>query len=167
MFRSLLALGCLAILPLAAVADDGPAQDIPEFEVLAHFVGEFELTATGGTLGLTSGESKGEWILGGQFVELNGTMTSADGSTTIEVMTLYTYDIDDRVYRAWTFTANGTAMERTGAYDTATQTLTFESFNSRAVSDFSNPEESKFTIISIAADGTETVINEGVGRRKE
>src|SRR5688500_14641072 len=103
MSRSLIALACLALLPFVAIANDGPAQDIPELEVLARFVGEFELEPTGGSLGLSSDESKGEWILGGRFVEMNGKMTSNDSDTTIEVKTIYTYDAQAGVYRSWTF----------------------------------------------------------------
>lgn len=170
MSRLLLALACFAFVPSAAIADDGPAPEVPELAILSRFVGEFDLESTGGSLGLSGGESKGVWILGGRFVELNGKMTSADGVTSIEVKTIYTYDTQAGIYRSWTFTANGIGIERNGTFDETTQTLVLESttpFASRAVSDFSDPDMTRFSIITIAGDGTETVINEGNSRRRE
>jgi hypothetical protein len=152
-------------------ADDNPAAGVPELEPLAHYVGEWDVRITGGNLGVTEGETVGTWILGGRFVEQHGTMTSADGSRRMEVKTLYTWDQQLQTYRSWTFLASGYTVERTGMWDADAKTFTFtgtaNGVQSRQVSDFSDPDESAWSISTIAADGTETTVNSGVSTRRE
>ncbi len=167
--RILPAVACLALLPFAALADDGPTPEIPELAALLRYVGEFDIEVTQSVFGLSTGEGTAHWTLGGRFLEQEGTMTATDGSGTFSAKSLYTYDSQARVYRSWTFTSTGVAIERTGTFDAATQTLTLESTApaSRQTADFSDPEKIEWSIISIAADGAETVLNRGVSTRKE
>jgi hypothetical protein len=162
---------CLSCFVLPCQADDRPAAGVPELEPLAHYVGEWDVRITGGNNGVTEGETTGQWILGGRFVEQQGVLTSADGSRRIEVKTIYTFDQQSQTYRSWTFLASGYTVERTGMWDADAQIFTFAGSNndveSRQVSDFSKPGEVTWSITSTAADGTETLVNAGVSTAKE
>ena len=49
----------------------------------------------------------------GQQVTLY-TLTNANGSETIEIRTLITYDVNDGHYKSWTFLSTGSALDRAG-----------------------------------------------------
>lgn len=151
-------------------ADDGPLPSVPQLEPLAQYVGEWDVRITGGNAGVTEGEHIGTWILGGRFVEQHGTMSSADGSRRMEVKTLYTWDQQLQTYRSWTFLASGYTVERTGTWDADAKTFTFtgtaNGVESRQVADFTDPNEVEWSVTTIAADGSETVVNSGVSTPK-
>lgn len=163
---------CSFSLPFAALADDGPAAAVPELEAISRFVGDHEMRVTEGIFGATSGTGTGSWALGGRFIEQNGSMMSADGTRRLSVKTLYTYDSQAGVYRSWTFTSDGAAIERSGTFDAQTQTLTLvgrlpNGQVTTQTSDFSDPDQISWRIVAVTADGAERVINAGVTVPKE
>jgi len=122
----------LAILLLAfftlqsttVFADDAPATDTPELEVLSNYIGRYDVAITSGDSPFTKGESTAKWILDGRFVQQTGKITSADGTIVLKITTLMTYDETEKTYRMWSFLSDGTTSESSGKWNTRTRTLT-------------------------------------------
>lgn len=118
---------CLVFLvwqiSLTARSQDTAVLPLPELKPLEHFIGTWEITAR-----LPDGQSlKGKnvcsWILGGRFLQIHTTLLSPDGTSSVEMMSLLTYDTQKRVYRRWIFVSNGSVSEGEGTWDEATRTL--------------------------------------------
>ncbi len=102
--------------PAAALAEDqGPAKGVPELQVLANYVGtwDIKLTAQNGTVytGLTSAK----WILDGYFLEQDTVLKDNAGKSDAKIKTLMTYDVMKKSYRAWMFVSFGEGYK--GALD--------------------------------------------------
>lgn len=88
------------------------------------------------------------------------------------VKSLFTYDPHAQVYRSWTFLSTGYTIERSGTFDTATKILALDGtatngIASRATADFSDPDKIEWSIFSVAADGTQSLVNSGASKRTE
>jgi hypothetical protein len=120
---------CLA----AAVHGDepqGPAKDIPELDVLKHWIGVWDVEMNVKPRGElpkgmhAKGTTTAEWVLGGRFVQQTGTLKSDDGSPPMHATTLMTYDPGKKVYRSWMFFSSGAVSESEGKWDEKSRTMT-------------------------------------------
>jgi hypothetical protein len=139
----------------AADAPQGPAKDVPELQVLNHWIGQWDDDVTiKPNAGLPKGmRAKGavtaEWVLDGRFVQQTSTLLPGDGAPGMKVTTLMTYDPRKRVYRSWMFFPTGAASESEGRWDEASRTMTSTSHDA----DSGGTATIKATF---AADGTES-----------
>lgn len=122
----LTALICINTIQAADVPP-GPAKEIPELRVLNCYAGTWEVVAASNeapNTPLLRGKATSKWILDGRFLEQTGALQAPDGSNSMKVTTLMTYDVEQKTYRSWTFLSNGQATESEGKWDPATQTMT-------------------------------------------
>lgn len=161
----------LMTFAMATRADDGPAANVPGLAELAHYVGEWDIRITTPNSGYATGHVSSKWILDGHFVEQQGTLTSANGSETLEVRTLITYIVEERRYQSWTFLSNGSAISRTGAWDPDTLSFSYTgNDNGMTVvtsADFSREGTETWQIAVISDIGAENVVISGVNTRRE
>lgn len=154
-----------------AMADDGPAAGVPGLAELAHYVGEWETRITSPNSGFTSGSVSTKWILGGRFVEQSATLTNADGTNSIEVRTLITYNVEQNKYQSWTFFSTGGTVSRTGTWDAATQSFKFTGNDGGTTmvtaADFSEEDTETWKISVISEQGSEDLVISGVNTRQE
>ena len=114
----------------AADAPQGPAKDVPELQVLNHWVGTWDDDVTvKPNAGLPNGmRAKGtitaEWVLDGRFVQQTGTLDPGNGSPAMKVSTLMTYDRRRKAYRSWMFFSSGAVTESEGRWDEKSRTMT-------------------------------------------
>lgn len=106
------------------LAADGPAKDTPELLVLSNYVGTWDVAITSKDFPFPNGESSTSWVLDGRFVQQTGVLKSDDGSKSIKVTTLMTYDSEKKMYRMWSFQSNGSTSEGTGKWNEKTRTMT-------------------------------------------
>ncbi len=169
--RTSLVLLCFFVFAAVTHADDGPAAGVPGLAELAHYVGVWDVRITSPNSGFTSGHVSTKWILGGRFIEQTGTLTNADGTNSIEVRTLITYNVEQRKYQSWTFLSTGSAVSRTGTWDAATQTFKYTGNDSGTTivsqADFSQEDTETWKIAVISDLGTEDVVISGVNTRQE
>jgi hypothetical protein len=103
-------------------ADDPPARSA-QLAVLDQFVGEWEMNAKLTTQEHPDGQqeklvSSSRWILAGRFLESRGKKD--------EIISLTTYDADQKCFRRWSFSAKGYASEGTGQWDDAKRRFTWD-----------------------------------------
>jgi len=113
----------------AADTPSEPAKDVPELQVLNHWVGKWddEITVKPNA-GLPNGmRAKGtvvaEWVLNGRFVQQTAIMEPSDGHPVLKATSLMTYDPRKRVYRTWMFFSTGTVTETEGQWDEKSRTM--------------------------------------------
>jgi hypothetical protein len=124
----------LASMSLAAGAradaPQGPSKDVPELQVLKHWIGVWDVEMTvkpNADLprGMRAkGATTAEWVLDGRFVQQTGTLKPDDGSPAMQVTTLMTYDPRKKVYRSWMFFSTGSVSESEGQWDEKARTMT-------------------------------------------
>jgi hypothetical protein len=107
----------------AARAGEGPSPKVPELQVLANYVGTWDATIASKQAPFSKGQVTATWTLDGRFVEQTGSLTSADGSNTLKVTTLMTYDTNKKAYRLWSFMSNGQVGEAEARWDPKTRTM--------------------------------------------
>jgi hypothetical protein len=113
-----------------ADAAPGPAKDVPELQVLEHWVGTWDDDVTfKPNADLPKGRhAKGsvtaEWILDGRFVQQIATLQPDDAAPAMKVMMLMTYDARKKVYRSWMFFSSGVVRELEGQWDAKSRTMT-------------------------------------------
>ena len=121
-----------AILVLATVhstairitADEGPSKAVPELKPLDNYVGSWDAVITSNGAQILKGQATAEWILDGRFLQQTASFTTPDGSTSLTVIRLMTYDEKNRTYRIWGFLSNGMTREEEGTWDAKTRTMT-------------------------------------------
>ena len=154
-FVAFVAFACMAFASAtAADAPQGPSKDVPELQVLNHWVGKWDDDMTvKPNAALPKGmRAKGpvtaEWVLNGRFVQQTATLEPDDGAPAMKVTTLMTYDPRKKVYRSWMFFSTGAVSESEGRWDEESRTMTSTS---------RDPESGADTTIraTFAADGTE------------
>lgn len=98
-------------------------------KALAAFVGEFDERSEvlmGPTPIHAHGSSKGQWIMDGRFVRVEG-KSAPDEELKGERLIVYGYDPGLKKYTVWQVeTGSLVAITGTGDYDAATKTFTFE-----------------------------------------
>lgn len=157
-FLAFAAFACVALAPAAAPAAEaaqGPSKDVPELQVLNHWVGKWDVEmAVKPNAGLPQGmRAKGtaaaEWVLDGRFVRQTTTLDPGDGSPPMKMISPMTYDPQRKVYRTWMFFSNGQVSESEGRWDEKTRTMT---------STGRNPSTGATAAVkaTFAADGTQT-----------
>ena len=108
----------------------GPSKDVPELQVLNHWVGKWDDDMTvKPNAGLPKGmRAKGvvtaEWVLNGRFVQQTATLEPGDSAPAMKVTTLMTYDPQKKVYRSWMFFSTGAVSESEGRWDEKSRTMT-------------------------------------------
>ena len=115
----------LAVLMHADVRGQEPNVPPPEMKVLGRLVGTWDheqIVKVPEETRSTNFVAKLEFVLGGRFVQANGTFDDQGKPTFTE---MYTYDSNRRTYRYWFFMSSGFYMESTGTWDESRQTLTF------------------------------------------
>jgi hypothetical protein len=138
----------------AADTPSEPAKDVPELQVLNHWVGKWDDEMTikpnaGFPNGMRAkGTVTAEWVLDGRFVQQTAAAESGDGFPGMKVTSLMTYDPRKKVYRTWTFFSTGATTESEGRWDEKSRTMTSTSRNA---------ENGGTAIITatFAADGSE------------
>ena len=127
MIARLVGICCVAILTCvvpALAAERGPAGDLPELQVLSHYVGKWESKITSQDTPFVSADVTAEWVLDGRFVEQTASITVINSSQPLIFKTLMTYDPDQKKYRYWRFVSNGNVSESTGTWDAEKKTMT-------------------------------------------
>lgn len=126
MTRFFIALGVIltAFQTAAVCAEDGPTNDVPELQVLSHYVGAWDVVVTSEAAPFSKGEAAAKWVLDGRFVQQSGRIASADGANTLRITTVMTYDQNEKTYRMWSFLSNGTTTQSTGKWDAKSRTMT-------------------------------------------
>jgi hypothetical protein len=155
-FLAIVVFPCIAFASAAAAdAPQGPSKDVPELQVLTHWVGKWDIAMTvKPNADLPKGmQAKGvettQWVLNGRFVEQTGSLELGDDAPGIKVTTLMTYDPRKGAYRSWQFFSTGVVREFEGRWDEKTRTMTSMSRDTES--------GTKATInATFAADGTET-----------
>jgi molybdate transport system substrate-binding protein len=94
------------------------------------------------------------WILGDRFLQTKS-QSDLDNS---EAVSLYTYDLNRRVLRAWWFSSLGFSTSFTGSWDEASSTFTFKvddagQGSSTVTSRFINDDHREWKVITKDADG--------------
>lgn len=169
--RMSLALVSVFCLMNSCLADDGPAAGVPGLTELAHYVGDWDTRITSPNSGFTTGSVSTKWILGGRFIEQTGTLTNADGTNSIEIHTLITYNVEQNKYQSWTFLSSGDMVTRTGTWDAAAHKFKFTGNDGGTTvvseADFSTEDTETWKISVISDLGTEDVVLSGVNTRRE
>ncbi len=150
-----------AIVGQAAAIADGnePAKDVPELQVLQHYLGTWDVEVTTKSSDFTKGESTARWILGGRFREQTGFMLSNDGTNRAEVTTLFTFDTNKQTYRSWMFVSNGSVSQAEMTWDAKSKTMTSVSrptadgVRSTVTADFSEPGKERWKFDFTDRDG--------------
>lgn len=110
-----------------------PDPGVPELAPLAGIVGKWDGTFTVNTNPKeTRFTMDAEWVLGGRYVMAKNVIVGENSQS--ETMTLWTYDVEQKLYRRWFFLSPGGSFQEWGTWDPATKTFTFRG------SDFSGPE---------------------------
>jgi hypothetical protein len=118
------------VFPAHADAPQGPSKEVPELQILNHWVGKWDVDLTvkpNADLPKgrhAQGTAKAEWVLMGRFLQQTGTLEASDGLPAIQVHSLMTYDPGKKVYRTWMFFSTGFVSESEGTWDEKTRTLT-------------------------------------------
>lgn len=124
---------CRVLLLLLAVttcqatdlwADEGPAIEVPELQVLSNYIGTWDVAITSQDSPFAKGESTATWILDGRFLQQIGVLKSGNGATSLKVTTLMTYDPNLKTYRMWSFLSNGSTSEGSAKWDAKNRTMT-------------------------------------------
>lgn len=105
-------------------ADDGPAKEVPELQVLSNYIGTWDVAITSQDSPFAKGESTATWILDGRFLQQTGVLKSSNGATSLKVTTVMTYDPNLKTYRMWSFLSNGSTSEASGRWDPKSRTMT-------------------------------------------
>ena len=164
----LLLLACTCSTALAA--EDGPAKDVAELQVLSQYVGTWEVKITTKGSPLKSGEATAKWILDGRFVQQAGSLKKTDGTTALKITTLMTYDPTKKAFRSWSFMSDGAMSESEAAWDANTRTMTTiyrgPDITTTTTADFSKDGIEKWSIVVVDKD--KKVVNEtsGINTRK-
>jgi len=108
-------------------AEPGPLKDIPELLPLNHWSGIW--TAQVEKPKLRTGESHGEWIVDGRYLQVRWKLDADKDAPATSGSYLMTYDVKQKVYRQWHFNSDGFTGEATGAWDAATNTMTWTARN--------------------------------------
>jgi hypothetical protein len=115
-----------ALLAVATVVGlaQGPAAGIPELKALDQWSGSWDSRSDIGGAERT-GESKGEWVLGGRYLRQSWTIEPSEGMPEVRGESLMTYDPRARVYRTWGFDSEGGATSGEGRWDAGSRTMTW------------------------------------------
>lgn len=172
MYRRLsLVLIGLIFVTQAAPANDGPASNVPGLAELSRYAGEWDIRITTPNSGFSSGHTSTQWILDGRFIEQSTVLNMADGSGTMEIRTLITFDVDQNRYQSWTFLSSGDMLTRNGAWDPAKQSFQYTGRTGNMTmvtrADFSQENTETWQIAIISELGTEDVVIAGVNTRSE
>jgi hypothetical protein len=145
------------VLTSSAVADgpQGPSKDVPELQVLNHWVGTWDVelavkpNADLPKGGRAKGTAAAAWVLDGRFLQQTSASEAGEGLPAMQVTTLMTYDPRKKVYRNWAFFSTGFVSESEGTWDEKSRTMTSTSRDA---------ESGTATTIkaTFAEDGTET-----------
>jgi Protein of unknown function (DUF1579) len=146
--------GMILISSACAEAPQGPAKDVPELQVLNHYVGKWDVAMTvkpGGDQPKVTRKAVAttEWVLDGRFVQQTGTLEPSDGAPGLKLTTLMTYDPRKKVYRSWTFGSDGFTSDSEGTWDEKARTMMW---TSRGGADGATTA----TKAAFAGDGTES-----------
>lgn len=109
----------LSVSAAVQAQDNAPAKDVPELQVLQHYVGTWDVVMDNVA---SKGEATAKWILGGRFLEQAGVMHSPDGND-VWVTTLFTFDTQKMGYRSWTFVSNGEFNQSEMTWDATAKTM--------------------------------------------
>lgn len=110
----------------ATAAEDlpaGPAEDPAELKILDRFAGVW-IERVDGKPEIRR-RDEGEWILDGRFLRQTWTSEAREDAPKASGLTLMTYDRARNVYQSWAFLAAGSIIENEGAWDAATNTMTW------------------------------------------
>lgn len=172
--RKTLRIAMLGWIGLAAVAagaiEEGPAAGIPELKALDHWSGSWESRSEIGGARRT-GDSKGEWVLGGRFLRQTWTIEASEGMPEVRGESLMTYDPRARVYRIWGFDSEGGARSGQGRWDEASRTLTWSERDDAGettiatTARFPEPGREEWTIVVKDKAGATLVEMKGTNRR--
>lgn len=110
-----------------AADEPGPTKDIPELAALSHWTGTW--TAQIEKPKPRVGESRGEWIVGGRYLQVTWHIDADADNPESRGTYLMTYDVKQKLYRQWHFNSDGFTGEATGVWDAATQTMTWTARN--------------------------------------
>lgn len=153
---------------ICGVADQKTGRNMSaEFKVLEHYVGAWNIEIIPQDQ-LAKGIAKAEWILDGRFVQQNGEMQSADGTTRVKITAILTYDQHRKKYRRWAFVSDGVTSEGEGVWDAAARTMTFTTRDAQigttmtVTSDFSAANTEIWRVVN--ADPAGTVLFERGGK---
>ncbi len=161
----------LLLASLCALAEQ-PATDVAELKVLDQYLGEWDVEIMSSRSGLKRGKLTARWILEGRFLERTAELLSEDGSSRVELRTLFTYDSDAAKYRSWTFVSNGSVSTAEATWDAEARTMTWVTQPSESgvrattVTDFSQPGVERWTITLENANGMKIGELNGVSTRK-
>jgi hypothetical protein len=151
-----------------------PAKDVPELQVLNHWVGKWDGEMTvkpnaGSPNGIQAkGAVAAEWVLNGRFVQQTSTAEAGDGVPAMKVTTLMTYDTRRRVYRSWMFFSSGAVTESDGRWDEKSRTMTSTSRDAESggtgtiTATFAADGTERWRIIEKDRDGK--VVSEATGK---
>lgn len=110
-----------------AAAETGPLKDIPELLPLNNWSGTW--TAQVENPASRKGESHGEWIVDGRYLQVRWTLAADQDTPASSGTYLMTYDVKQKIYRQWHFNSDGFTGEATGEWDAATKTMTWTARN--------------------------------------
>jgi hypothetical protein len=142
--------------PRPEVPPAGDVKQTKEWQALNRLVGSWEDQVT-----VTIPERKQgrwsittAWILGDRFIQAKS-QSDLDNS---EAVSLYTYDLNRRVLRAWWFSSLGFSASFTGSWDEAASTFTFKvddagPGSSTVTSRFIDDDHREWKVITKDADG--------------
>jgi hypothetical protein len=150
-------------------ANDGPSKDVPELQVLNHWVGSWDTVITSKESPFTKGRATTKWILDGRFVQQSGSLATRDGSKTMKVTTIMTYDPKRGAYRMWTFVSDGFASEAEGKWDSNARTMTSTSINegttAKTTANFAEDGIEKWEIVVTDRNGMVVTRTSGTNTR--
>ena len=141
-----------------------------EFDVLARYVGTWDVVAGTPEEPLASGSTTAKLILDGKFVQGTGSVQSADGSNDFDVVTMMTYDPSRKAFRRWSFFSFGMTSVADGTWDDETQSMTwvnrYGNVVQKTTSTFAAPGVEKWTMISTDEAGKTVHELQGTNTRR-
>ncbi len=109
-------------------ADEGPAKDVPELQILNNYLGEWDVEVTSKNalfaVGQCVGQASATWTLDGRFLQQTSSLAPANDSKLWKTTILMTYDEKRKTYRMWRFLSSGHVTEAIGSWDSKTRTMT-------------------------------------------
>ena len=84
-------------------ADEGPAKDVPELQILNNYLGEWDVEVTSKNtlfaVGQYVGQASATWTLDGRFLQQTSSLAPANDSKLLKTTMLMTYDVKRKTYR--------------------------------------------------------------------
>lgn len=138
--------------------------------VLQRYVGTWDVVAEVDGRPSATGETTGQLVLDGHFLQRTGWVKTVDGSNDFDIISMLGYDANADAFHVTAFLSNGLHITSDATWDETSQTMT----EIRHYGDVTQTTESQFvedgveqwTMVNMDADGHVISAMSGTNRRR-